>query len=224
MLASLGNQSLFRTQPSLLAALHNTLDPLLIFGTFAALTLSWGEKFNEPDLVLSLVVFSLTFPSRVSLFGKPASLARQILVSWSIVVLILLSTGYATHYLDAFNPMVIISWIVAVPGILYVARRALTILAPRIHAIEGYRDAVIVGLTEPGRKLAHEFGSNRMLGVNVLGFFDDRAPDRLALAVGMELKGKLSELPLFVKLNGVETIFIALPMAAQPRILKLLQE
>jgi putative colanic acid biosynthesis UDP-glucose lipid carrier transferase len=225
MLAGLGNQqSILRGQLSLLGFLRMTLDPVLIVGALVAFTLAWGETFDGPDLVLALIVFSLTFPGTLSLVGNWWALLKEIMVSWAVIVLILLFFGYATTYLGAFNPMVIVSWIAFVPVILYVAHRTMPVLVPRILAAEGYRSAVIVGVTEPGRKLQQQFATSGWLGVNVVGFFDDRAPQRLGELPEAGLKGKLADLPPFVKANGVEAIFIALPMASQPRILRLLDE
>jgi putative colanic acid biosynthesis UDP-glucose lipid carrier transferase len=225
MLAGVGNsQSVLRGRVSLLGFVRMTLDPILIVGAFVALTLGWGEQFDGPDLVLALLVFSLTFPGTLPLMGNWWKLLKEIMVNWAVIVLILLFLGYATKYLGAFDPVVIFTWIAFMPVILYLAHRTVPILLPRILAMEGYRNAVIVGVTGLGRRLADEFGSSSYLGVNVIAFFDDRAPQRLGDLPKWELRGRLAELPGFVKANGVEAIFVALPMASQPRILKLLDE
>jgi putative colanic acid biosynthesis UDP-glucose lipid carrier transferase len=225
MLAGVGNQqSILRGQLSLLGFFRMTLDPALIVGALVAFTLAWGETFDGPDLVLALIVFSLTFPGTLSLVGNWWVLAKEIMISWAVIVLILLLLGYATTYLGAFNPMVIATWVAFVPVILYVAHRTVPVVLPRILAAEGYRNAVIVGVTEPGRKLQQQFATSPYLGVNVVGFFDDRAPPRLGALPEAGLKGTLADLSAFVKASGVEAIFIALPMASQPRILKLLDE
>jgi putative colanic acid biosysnthesis UDP-glucose lipid carrier transferase len=225
MLAGVGNQqSLLRGQLSLLGLVRMTLDPILIVGAFIACTLAWGETFDGPDLVLALIVFSLTFPGHVSLVGNWWTLLKEILTGWSVIVLILLFFGYATKYFSAFNPIVLISWVALVPVILYVAHRAVPVVLPKVLAIEGYRSAVIAGFTEPGRKLAQQFASTSYLGVHVMGFFDDRAPARVGHVPDYGLKGRLGDLPAYVKANRVEAIFVALPMASQPRILKLLDE
>jgi putative colanic acid biosynthesis UDP-glucose lipid carrier transferase len=94
----------------------------------------------------------------------------------------------------------------------------------RVLQAEGFRRAVIVGVTEPGRKLAAEFAARDLLGVKVIGFFDDRIGHRLGDIPDAGIKGRLADLPAFVKGNRVDAIYIALPMASQPRILKLLDE
>jgi putative colanic acid biosynthesis UDP-glucose lipid carrier transferase len=225
MLAGLSNeQSILRRQLSVLGLVRVGLDPVLIVGALVVCTVAWGDTFDGPDLVLALIVFSLTFPGSLPLVGNWWALLREILVNWAVIVLILLMLGYATTYLSAFDPLVIGSWIAFVPVVLYVAHRSVPEVLPRIVAAEGYRNAVIVGVTEPGRRLLGEFAANAYLGVNVIGVFDDRAPARLGEVPAAGLKGRLADLPAFAKANGVEAIFIALPMASQPRILRLLEE
>ena len=217
-------QSLLRRQPSLLGFMRMTVDPLLIMLTFIAFTVGWGETFDAPDLVLALILFSLTFPGTVPMLGSARALLREIVIGWAMTVLILLLLGYVTQSFGAFNLAMIGTWIVVMPAILYFAHRIVPIVIPRIVAIEGRRAAVIVGVTGPGRKLAAEFAGSDYLGVKVAGFFDDRSAERLNAIPERGLKGKLDDLPAFVKANGVELIFIALPMVSQPRILKLLDE
>jgi putative colanic acid biosynthesis UDP-glucose lipid carrier transferase len=224
MLIDAGNRPpLVRGHVSLFALFRRMLDPVLIVGALVASTLAWGETFDGPDLVLALIAFSLTFPGNLSLAQGWRATTKQILGGWALTVLILLLLGYATQYLGAFNPAVIATWIVSVPPALVLAHRAVPLAWPRIVAAEGRRRAVIVGLTEPGRKLARELASP-YVGLDLVGVFDDRAAQRLGELPGAALEGRLADLPAFVKTRGVEAIFIALPMAAQPRILKLLEE
>jgi putative colanic acid biosynthesis UDP-glucose lipid carrier transferase len=97
------------------------------------------------------------------------------------------------------------------------------ILLPRIMAAEGIqRKAVIAGAGSLGRKLAERIEATPYLGVQVAGFFDDRSPERLTDIPTDKLLGGVDRLAEFVKNNQVDLIYIALPMASQPRILKLL--
>jgi putative colanic acid biosynthesis UDP-glucose lipid carrier transferase len=58
----------------------------------------------------------------------------------------------------------------------------------------------------------------------VTGYFDDRRSERLGRAGRGSNLGSLSELADFVKAHHVDLIYIALPMASQPRILRLLED
>lgn len=218
------SHSLVRGQLSLLALIRMSLDPVLIVGSLVVITLALGRQFDAPTLVLALIVFSLTFPGGLSLVANPWAHLKDILVSWGVIVLILLFFGYATKFLWTFDPVVLLAWVAFVPVVLYVAHRGAPLVLPKILEMEGYRSAVIVGVTETGRRLADQFERSRFLGVKVEGFFDDRSPQRVGELPGPGLRGRLADLPAFVKAHRVEAVFIALPMASQPRILKLLDE
>ncbi len=225
MITNVGSQqSLMRGQLSLLSFVRMTLDPLLAVLLLVAITLFFGEDFDGPELVLALIAFSLTFPGNLPIQPNAKGLAKDILLSWGLIVLILLFFGYATKYLAVYDPRIIQSWVVAVPVAQYAAHRLVPFFIQRVLAAEGFRRAVIVGVTEPGRKLAAEFAARDLLGVKVIGFFDDRVAHRLGEIPDAGIKGRLADLPGFVKGNRVDAIYIALPMASQPRILKLLDE
>ena len=226
MITNVGNQQsqLMRGQLSLLSFVRMTLDPLLAVLLLVAITLFFGEEFDGPELVLALIAFSLTFPGNLPITTSSKGLLKDILLSWGTIVLILIFFGYATKYLAVYDARIIQAWVVAVPIAQYAAHRIVPLFIQRVLAAEGFRRAVIVGVTEPGRKLAAEFASRELLGVKVVGFFDDRVAHRLGDIPDAGIKGRIADLSPFVKSNRIDAIYIALPMASQPRILKLLDE
>src|SRR5256885_13520443 len=98
------------------------------------------------------------------------------------------------------------------------------VVLPRLLAAEGVqRVAVIAGEGELGRKLAERIRGTPFLGIRLAGFFDDRSPERTGAEPG-ETLGALDQVAPYVKTHRVDLIYITLPMASQPRILKLLDE
>src|SRR5256884_6823492 len=73
---------------------------------------------------------------------------------------------------------------------------------------------------------SEQIRSNPLLGIRVAGFFDDRAPARTgdATAGSGAILGALDQLAAYVKSHRVDMIYITLPMASQPRIVRLLDE
>jgi putative colanic acid biosynthesis UDP-glucose lipid carrier transferase len=61
-------------------------------------------------------------------------------------------------------------------------------------------------------------------GFRFQGFFDDDPDQHATHSAPGQILGGVDSAGEFVKRNGVETVFIALPMAAQPRLLRLLDE
>jgi putative colanic acid biosynthesis UDP-glucose lipid carrier transferase len=225
MFASAGNaQTLLKSQLSFLTLLRAILDPLLIIGCLVAVVAFSGEGFYNRYLVLALIVFSLTFPGNFSLATSRWSLLKDILFGWASIVLMLLFFGYATQYLDAFPPEVLMMWAGSVPVVLFLAHSSIPVLLPRILALEGTRSAVIASTNDLGLRLAEQFRSRPYLGVNFVGFFDDRAPTRIGRVSEGPVLGGIEGIPDFVKSHHIDSIYVTLPMASQPRILKLLDE
>ncbi|MDI1292158.1 MAG: undecaprenyl-phosphate glucose phosphotransferase [Methylobacter sp.] len=87
--------------------------------------------------------------------------------------------------------------------------------------------AVIIGFSSLSNELAYKFKQNPSLGVNFMGFFDDRWQKRFSGQSQQQpekLLGNVATAAEFVKAHNVQHIYIALPMSAQPRILALLDD
>ncbi len=217
-------QWLFRRQLSLVSLIKMFLDPAVAIAALAGVASYFGEAFQGPYLVLALVVFSLTFPGNLP-EATIKSLWQDIIGPWFTVVAILFFFGYATGYLSAFPQEAIFTWILATPVLLYAAHRFLRRMLPKILAWEGsHRNAVIVGANELGRKLADRLKLDSFLGISFKGFFDDRAAVRLGEVGEGAILGHIGQLTDYVKENSVDLIYIALPMASQPRIMQMLDD
>jgi putative colanic acid biosynthesis UDP-glucose lipid carrier transferase len=204
------------------------MDPAVAVATLAASAAWLGRGFDGACLILSLLVFAMTFPGSFVRAGSAASaraapLIVDIVTGWIPVVGLLALLGWASRTLDAFEPRMLAAWAVATPVALFAAHRLLPLLLPRILASEAMRKvAVIAGANELGRRLAIRLREEPMLGLRVAGYFDDRAPGRLSNLPAGENLGSLEALADYCRTHRVDVIYIALPMASQPRILKLL--
>lgn len=219
-----GSKWLFRRQLSLVSLIKVFLDPVVSIATLAAVATYYGEHFGGAYLILSLVVFSLTFPGNWA-EATIKALWNAIIVPWLTVAAIMFFFGYATGYLEAFPQDVILAWVVLTPIMLFLAHRFVRRMLPRILAWEGsQRTAVIAGASDLGIKLAGKLGEDSFIGVSFRGFFDDRAPARLGPESEGRVRGRIADLTEYVKREGIDLIYIALPMASQPRIMRLLDD
>ena len=215
----------FRRQLSAPALLRLSLDAIIGVGSLLAIATCFGEPFQGPYLILALIVFSLTFPGAVYNPRTLLGLARDVLLNWFIVLLILLFFGYASGYLSLFPARMVLAWSIVVPVLVFMGHATIPYLLPKVLAIEGMRrTAVIAGGNDLGAKLVQQIHGAPLLGIQVAGVFDDRTMERRAEVDGVPTLGKLSALAEYVKSHHVDLIYITLPMASQPRILNLLNQ
>jgi putative colanic acid biosynthesis UDP-glucose lipid carrier transferase len=216
------NQWLFRQQLSVVSLTKILLDPFVAVLVLVGCAAWFGEPFRGPYPVLALIVFTLTFP------GKwPEVTLRvfwtEVIMPWFFLAGLILLFGYSSGYLDWFPPDLVLAWVAITPLAMYLAHRVVRKLLPRLLLLEGgRRRALVVGAGHLGQELRGRFANDASLGVDVVGFFDDRALERTDLVAPARLLGKLDDIPEYVKQNAVDLVYITLPMASQPRTLKLL--
>jgi putative colanic acid biosynthesis UDP-glucose lipid carrier transferase len=210
------------------ALVRAALDPAVAIGALLA-SAQWFEgRVDGPYVVLALLVFALTFPGGSDWGnGNARALARDIGADWLLVIGLLLLLGWASQTLASFDPRALVAWAVATPALLFAAHRLAPALLVRVLAAERrQRAAVIVGANELGRALGERIATDPLLGIRLVGYFDDRGARRLQrVRVGAPpVLGALRDLAHYVKSRRVDVIYIALPMSSHPRVRALLDE
>lgn len=207
------------------ALVRGALDPVVAVGALPLCVASQGLPFSGPYLILALIAFSLTYPGSTPKAAGIGRLAGEILARWLGVVSLLLFIGWATRTLGSVHPQVIYAWALATPFAQFGAQLLLPVIMPRLLAAEGVqRVAVIAGAGELGHALAQRIDETPFLGIRFAGYFDDRNRGRLGEAGSQKLLGRLERVAEYAKTHRVDLIYVTLPMASQPRILKLLDE
>jgi putative colanic acid biosynthesis UDP-glucose lipid carrier transferase len=219
------NTSVLRAPLSLPGMVEMFLDPLSLILSLIACALYFGDTVDARYVVLSLVVFSLSFPGSSLLSMRPRRVVRQCVINWMLIAFILLFFGYASQYIENFPIDVVLAWLVAAPVTQLVAHFTARAYLKRSAAqVENQTRVIIVGCNDIGVQLAEQFAFNPFLGIHCLGYFDDRSRERITQLNGHPLLGRLSELAAYVKTHRIDQIYLALPMASQPRILALLDD
>lgn len=220
-------RQLFEPRVAPATALMALIDPLVTIGVLLACVALYGVRFDGAYLILVLVVFSLTFPGSAPGTIGGGALAREVLTSWGTTVGLLLFIGWATRTLESFDPRALLAWLVATPVARFATHAAVPRLMLRVLAANGaQRVAVVAGASDLGRTLVAQLRDHPLLGIRVAGFFDDRGPARTAHAVSgsAPLLGTLDQLAEYTQSHRVDLIYITLPMASQPRIMRLLDQ
>jgi putative colanic acid biosysnthesis UDP-glucose lipid carrier transferase len=217
--------NLLRRQFSIATMTRVVLEPLVILGTLLISIALCESAFEGHHLLLSLIVFFLTFPGRVFSSTSAGALLKEVLLGWLSIVVILLFLGYATRSLRAFSETTLWLWFAITPFALFVTQRFAPVVLPRLLSLEGVRrSAIVVGAGELGNRLAKQLETSKMLGISFEGYFDDRARSRLPAQEAGLLLGRMQDITAYVKRRDINLIFVTLPMASQPRIMQLLDE
>lgn len=88
--------------------------------------------------------------------------------------------------------------------------------------IDSRNRVLIVGANQSGLLLKEKILSNPHLNLEFCGFFDDREVERLSGVNKEELLGKIIDVTKYALENNINSIYISLPMASQPRVKTLL--
>jgi putative colanic acid biosynthesis UDP-glucose lipid carrier transferase len=200
------------------------VEPVVVVGTLLLVASAFDETIDQLYLMLSLMAFSLTFPGRWP-EGRYLKMVNQIVVSWGVTFGMMVIFGYLTNTMGLFSPDVLMVWGIATPIVFLLILLGLKRMVPRLKILFAYKKkAIILGASELGRQLATNVSQDFFRQVEIAGFFDDRTVERLKIGEQEKLLGNMDDVAGYVKNNVVDVIYIALPMASQPRVLKLLDD
>ena len=180
------------------------------------------ERFDGPEFALSIITFLLAFPGRIRFGMSFGGVAVREITAWMLKMALFGLMMVATNTQDQFDRETLITWALGTPFALIAGHELLRTLLPRFGSLKGFRSAVIVGATATGLRLAEMIGVESYLGIRLMGFFDDRTDDRLAIPAGQTLLGRLADVADYARRERVEAIIVTLPMYQSPRILALL--
>ena len=137
---------LLKSRLSVLNLIRFLLEPVVIIATLVVVVLAKGEQFDGAFFILSLLVFSLTFPGNWYVHAGWFKFLRGVVLGWLVIVAILLFVGWATKMLTVFPTDCMLAFFAATPVALQVAHEIARIAVPRVLA----HDASL------GRAIVHE--------------------------------------------------------------------
>ncbi|MBQ0929192.1 undecaprenyl-phosphate glucose phosphotransferase [Ideonella alba] len=210
--------------PSVPTAVAAIMEPVVACVTLAFCHSLYRQPFSGISTALMVLLLVLMFPG-ANRFGQTGvGVVINTLLSWLGVLLVLLLLGYATNTLQQFPARMLATWMVLTP----VMQLLLTVVGTswlRHHASlpSSRRPAVVVGANHSGQRVSAMLQARRSFGHDLMGYFDDRTPERTELPPGATLLGRLADLPAYIDEHGIKDVFITLPMSSQPRILDLME-
>jgi putative colanic acid biosysnthesis UDP-glucose lipid carrier transferase len=189
-----------------------------------------GRPFSGTDFLIAVLAFAgaaeLLGHSRIDHGESNASLELRwffgLVARWITVCLCVTLILYLSGLLVTPPDNVLLIWFALTPFVLWGGTNAIRRLF--LHVGINFmqeRRAVIIGANELGFLLEERIDQQPLLRIKLLGFFEDREFDDSAHRSDSML-GQVADVPEFVRITGVNVVYITLPASSQPRILKLL--
>jgi putative colanic acid biosynthesis UDP-glucose lipid carrier transferase len=214
------------TEPSFVFVVRSLLCPVVAAGTLVLTLLAFDEPVDGPYIIAGVLAFIAVadFFEVTQAGGAPGRLAalRSLLdttLHWAIVAGFVCILLYISHLTDQLDTKVLVVWIASTPPMLWLAQLAALHFA--VRRIPTKR-AVVVGMTQLGLRLEARLREDPLLCTEVMGFIEDRGPERLPAARSARILGKSSDLAAYIAQNAINVVYITLPMNRSPRIIALL--
>ncbi len=150
-----------------------------------------------------------------------------VLVNWIYTAPAVLGIGLLTQYNGEFSYAAKMAWLALTPLVMVSARIVLRMLLRNLRK-RGFntRKFAICGVNPLALQLARNVQNSPELGLEFVGYYDDR-PERRTKALSGEERphaGNLRQLVQLARGGGVDMIFITFPMRAEQRIRNYLQQ
>ncbi|TWU59152.1 UDP-glucose:undecaprenyl-phosphate glucose-1-phosphate transferase [Rubripirellula tenax] len=212
--------------------LQPTLDAAAVMASLTVVKWCDGGSVDELAMAMGLVavvafllISQLTGFHRRSDVGTPDREMTRLVATWTLTVMALALLGFATRCGQHFDRSVIFAWIVMAPAMIGLGRMCQRIVQHGMHRRGvGVRRVAIAGLNDLGRQTHRNIESDPSLGLQMVGFFDDRIETRDDDPCEATLTGSLSDLVARARSGEIDTIMITLPMRAEDRIRYLLDQ
>ncbi len=184
-------------------------------------------------VVVFLLSSQLTGLHRRSDVSSADQEVSTIAATWVLTVLVMALLEFVTGCGEHFSRSVLITWVVLAPALIGLGRMCLRIVQQGLlRRGIGTRRVAIAGHNELGWQTCQNILNQPGLGLQFVGFFDDRSDHREQTeqdvqggeANQLTLTGSLTELVDSARRGEVDEILITMPMRAEERIRILLDQ
>jgi putative colanic acid biosysnthesis UDP-glucose lipid carrier transferase len=219
---------------SALELVFRLLDPLLVMLVawivhYAYLD-GWAMEENYWFAILgSALLVLIVFPFfRIYRAFRGASLwteMQSLITAWSVVAAILIVLFFSTKTGASFSRVWMGTWAIASLATLVGFRLLLRIVLRHFRRQgKNLRHVVIVGAGDLGAEVARRLKAAPWTGLNVIAFFDDDLRLGGTAIHKVDVVGTLDDVRAYVDAEGVDQVWITLPLRAEKRVKQLLKD
>jgi Undecaprenyl-phosphate glucose phosphotransferase len=176
------------------------------------------------SLLVANIFQALNLYSIRSLSNVPRQIGR-VTLAWTGVLALLIAVAFVTKVSANFPRGWGILWFVWTLGAFIAVRFAVAgVIGRWMEAGRMTRDIAIVGAGPHGRRLIQHLREAGGSDYRIVGVFDDRAARGLEPIEGVPVRGTVDDLIDYARRNQVDQIVVALPWAAEIRVMTILKK
>jgi len=226
--------SLLKPYSGVLTVLHRAVDAGLIsLALYAASTFTDVESSARSVLALATGIVAFLFVAearRLYASWRLRSLDEEfgnVFATWAITCAILIVAAFMLKVSADFSRRATATWFLTTPFLLLSSRLVVRLLLRRLRAQgKNIRTVAVAGAGKLSETIVQQLEETETFGVRLAGVYDDRSLARHAESGhdASRLAGTLEDLMARAKRGDFDYIFIALPMRAEQRIIKLTQQ
>lgn len=217
------------SEPASVFAIKSLLYPVIPAITLLVCLVAWDEPFYGPYVLVGVLAFLGVsdlldvMPPRIAPLTVMALRSFiDIGLRWALLMVFLytlLDLSALGHY---FSKPVLITWALVTPIVLWIGELTAIQVLDRVSQTRRIRKAVVIGASSRAVQLGATLEAKSTLRIEIAGFFDNRDPERLPAECRGRLLGALEDVAAYVSREGIDIVYITLPMSPQPRVLELL--
>jgi putative colanic acid biosynthesis UDP-glucose lipid carrier transferase len=188
----------------------------------------YPQQWNQTNTVAALVsVLAFHFVAELNGLYRSWRAAPmkhevfQVLVTWAIAAPVVLFVAFITKTSADYSRFITTFWFALAPVLIVLWRIVVRVALMEVRRRgRNSRTVAIAGLTQMAERIAQRIQSDPYSGMNILGFYDDRKPERTHGVTGAygPLIGDLDKLVEDARAGKIDRIYITLPLKAEPRI------
>lgn len=227
------NNSYQNTQQLTIKHISQVVDVTLVFVLLFVITniypdANWSSKYALLGLVgiiLFLFISDITTLYQSWHGVSYQSECTRVLIVWALVVMIMLVVAYATKTSAAYSRVVVGFWFMLLPAVFCFWRGSLRLVLRKYRSKGQFtRSVAVLGANENGIQISTTIQNSPWLGLEFMGFYDDReqVDDRVKWAG--DIKGSISGLIAESYAGNIDIVYISLPLSAQPRIVNVIEQ
>ena len=150
----------------------------------------------------------------------------RVLTAWLSTGMFMLTLSFLLKATDRYSRAWAVGWFIGGAFLLCFVRAGGVAWMRRLKRQGRFNHRVaIFGADVQGDRLARYINGDQRLTISLVGFFDDRAPERLPeRETDIPLRGNLSDLVEMIRKGALDQVIVALPWSAESRLREVVAE